>query len=83
MFCLLRTSRHHCLDSSAIDERSLDGLSADVRPVDPMLQGVVVHHGHVVDVRHGEGDDVVVVGVVNVYTPDFNLTSVEKELARL
>lgn len=78
-----RTSRHHRLHSGAVDERPLDGLGADVRPVDPVLQSIVVHHGHVVDVRHGEGDDVIVVGVVDVHSPDFNLARVEQELTRL
>ena len=48
-----------------------------------MLHGVVVHRGHVVYVRHREGDDVVVVRVVDVHASDLNLTSVKKELARL
>ena len=41
-----------------------------------MLHSVIVHCCHVVYVRHGKGDDVVVVGVVNVYTTDLNLTGV-------
>lgn len=80
---LLRTSRNHSLNSSAIDERSLDGLGADIRPVNTVLQSVVVHHGHVVDVRHSEGDDVVVVGVVDVHPSDLDLPSVQQELTRL
>ncbi|TNN81335.1 hypothetical protein EYF80_008391 [Liparis tanakae] len=45
-------SRDHSLNSSPVDESSLDGLGADVRPVDTVLQSIVVHHGHVVDIRH-------------------------------
>lgn len=48
-----------------------------------MLHSIIVHHCHVVYVRHSEGDDVIVVRVVNVYTPDLNLTSVKKEFAGL
>ena len=48
-----------------------------------MLLSVVVHHGYVVDVRHSEGDDVVVVGVVDVHSPDLDLARVQQELARL
>lgn len=48
-----------------------------------MLHGVVVHCRHIVYVRHGEGDDVVVVRVVDVDTSNLDLTSVEKELAGL
>lgn len=81
--CLLRTSRNYSLNSSAIDESSLDGLGADVRPVDTVFQSVIVHHRHVVDVRHSEGDDVVVVGVVDVHTPDLDLASIQQELTRL
>lgn len=83
MCCLLRTSRNNSLNSSAIDESPLDGLGADVRPVDTVLQCVVVHHSHVVDVGHSEGDDVVVVGVVDVHSPDLDLASVEQELTGL
>lgn len=79
----LRTSRDHSLNSSAIDESSLDGLGADIRPVYTVLQRVIVHHSHVVDVRHSKGDDVVVVGVVNVHSPDLDLAGIQQELARL
>lgn len=48
-----------------------------------MLHSIIVHHSHVVYVRHSEGDDVVVVRVVNVYTSDLNLTSIKEELAGL
>lgn len=48
-----------------------------------MLHSIIVHHCHVVYVWHGKGDDVVVVGVVNVYTPDLNLTSIKKEFTGL
>lgn len=48
-----------------------------------MLHSIIIHHCRVVYIRHGEGDDVVVVGVVNVNTSDLDLTSVKKELARL
>lgn len=81
--CLLRTGRNYCLNSSAIDESSLDGLGAHIGPVDAVLQGVIVNHGHVVDVRHSKGDDVVVVRVFDVHAPDLDLTSVEQELPRL
>lgn len=48
-----------------------------------MLHGVIVHHCHIVYVWHREGDDVVVVGIVNVDTSDLNLTGIQEELAGL
>lgn len=48
-----------------------------------MLHGIVVNRRHVVDVRHGEGDDVIVVRVVDVNAADLDLTSVQKELPGL
>lgn len=48
-----------------------------------MLHGVVVERRHVVDVRHGEGDDVVVVRVVDVDAADLDLASVQEELPGL
>lgn len=81
--CLLHTSRDHSLNSSPIDESSLDGLGADVRPVDTVLQSIVVHHSHVVDIRHGEGDDVVVIRVVDVHPSYLNLARIQQELTRL
>lgn len=48
-----------------------------------MLYSIIVHRCHIVYVRHSEGDYVVVVRIVNVNTPDLNLTSVKKELARI
>lgn len=48
-----------------------------------MFQSVIVYHGHVVDVRHGEGNDVIVVGVVDIHSSDFNLACVKQELAKL
>lgn len=77
------TSRHNSLHPCAVYERSLDGLRSHVGPVDAMLHSIKVHHGHVVYVRHSEGDDVVVVRVVNVYASDLNLTSIEEKLAGL
>lgn len=82
LLCFL-TSRDHSLDSSAVDESSLNGLSSHVGPVDPVLESIVVHHGHVVDVRHREGDDVVVVRVVDVHSSDLYLSSVQQELPGL
>lgn len=46
-----------------------------------MLHGIIVYRCHVVYVWHGEGDDVVVVRVVDVDAPDLDLTSVKKEFA--
>lgn len=77
------TRRHDGLHPRAVDERPFDGLCSDVGPVDAVLHCVVVHHCHVVDVRHGEGDDVVVVGVVDVHAADLDLTGVQEELAGL
>lgn len=48
-----------------------------------MLHSIIIHHCHIVYIRHGEGDYVVIVGVVDVDTSDLDLTSVKKELARL
>lgn len=78
-----RTSRNHGLHPCAVDESSLDGLGSDIRPVDAVLHGIVVNRRHVVDVRHGEGDDVIVVRVVDVNAADLDLTSVQKELTGL
>ena len=77
------TGRHHGLHPRAVDEGPLDGLGADVGPVDALLHGVVVHHRHVVDVGHREGDDVVVVRVVDVHAADLYLTRVQQELTPL
>lgn len=81
--CHIHTSRDHGLNPGAVDERSLDGLSPDVWPVDTMLQGVIVHCRHVIDVGHSEGDNVVVVRVVDVHSSDLVLASVEQKLTRL
>lgn len=48
-----------------------------------MLHGVIVHCCHIVYVRHSEGNDVVVVRVVDVHASDLDLASVEEEFARL
>lgn len=48
-----------------------------------MLHGIVVNGSHVVDVRHGEGDDVVVVRVVNVDAADLDLARIQEELPGL
>lgn len=48
-----------------------------------MLHGIIIHHGHIVNVWHSEGDDVVVIRVVDVNTSDLNLTSIKQELSRL
>lgn len=78
-----RTSRNHRLHPCAVNKGSLDRLGSDIRPVDAMLHGIVVNRRHVVDVRHGEGDDVIVVRVVDVNAADLDLTSVQKELPGL
>lgn len=81
--CLWHTSRDHSLNTSAIDESPLDGLSPDIWPVDAVLQSIIVHHGHVIDVRHGKGNNVVVVRVVDVHSSDLYLSGVEQKLTRL
>lgn len=78
-----RTSRNHHLHACAVNESSLDHLGSDIRPVDAMLHGIVVNRRHVVNVRHGEGDDVIVVRVVDVHAADLDLTSVQKKLPGL
>lgn len=77
------TCRHDRLHPCAVDERPFDGLCPDIGPVDAVLYSVEVQHRHVVDVGHSEGDDVVVVGIVDVNAPDLNLTGVQEELAGL
>lgn len=77
------TSGNHGLHPCAVNESSLYRLGSDIRPVDAMLHSIVVNRSHVVDVWHGEGDDVVVVRVVNVDATDLDLASVQEELPRL
>lgn len=48
-----------------------------------MFHRVIVNRRHVVDVRNGEGDDVIVVRVVDVDAANLDLTSVQKELPGL
>lgn len=78
-----RTCRDDGLHAGAVDESPLDGLRPDVGPVHALLAGVVVQHRDVVDVGHREGDDVVVVGGVQVHSPDLHLTCVQQELLKL
>ncbi len=77
------TGWYHRLYTSPIDEGSFDGLSANIRPVDAVLQSIIIHHCDIVDVGHSEWDDVVVIGIINVHPSDFNLTSVQQELTVL
>lgn len=70
------TRRHNGLHPRAVDECPFNGLCPDIGPVDSVLYSVVVQHRHIVNVRHGKGDDVVVVGIVNVHAPDLNLTGI-------
>lgn len=77
------TCRHNSLHSCAVNESSFDGLRSHIRPVDTMLHGIIIHHGHIVYVWHSEGDDVVVIGVVDVNPSDLNLTSIKQEFSRL
>lgn len=77
------TCRHHCLYSCAVDEGPLDGLSPNIRPIDTLLQSVIIHNRDVVDVRDGEGDDVVVVWIIDVHSSYLNLTGVQQELTWL
>lgn len=68
-----------CLQLCAVDEGPLNGLRLDVSPVDPLLQGVVVHHGHVVDVGDSQRRHHVHVRVVDVHTADLRATDVQEE----
>lgn len=77
------TSRHNSFHSRPIDEGSFDGLCTNVGPVDTVLESIIIHHRHIVDVGHSERDDVVVIGVINVHSSDFNLTSIEQKLTEL
>lgn len=79
----VRTCRDDRLHACAIDEGALDGLRPHVRPVNALLAGVIVQHRDVVDVGNGEGDDVIVVGGIQVHTPDLHLTCVQQELLKL
>lgn len=77
------TCRHNCFHACPIDECPLDGLCADIRPVDPLLHGVIVNYSDVVNVGNSEGVDVVVVWVVNVNPADLHLAGIEQELLKL
>ena len=74
------TSRDDGLQLGAVDEGPLDGLGLDVGPVDALLLGVVVHHRHVVDVRHRQRRHHVHVGVVDVHAADLRAPHVQQEL---
>lgn len=67
------------LQLGAVDEGPLDGLRLDVGPVDPLLQGVVVHHGHVVDVGNRQRRHHVHVWVVDVHAADLRAPHVQEE----
>lgn len=67
------------LQLGAIDEGPLNGLRLDVGPVDPLLQSVVVHHGHVVNVGNRQRRHHIHVGVVDVHAADFRATHVQEE----
>ena len=82
-FKIALTSRHNSLHPSAVNESPFDGLRSHIWPVNTMFDGIIINHCHVVYVRHSKGDDVVVVGVVNVHTSDLNLTGIKQELAGL
>lgn len=79
----IRTCRDDRLHACAIDEGPLDGLCAYVGPVNTLLTGIIVQHRDVVDVGHREGDDVIVVGGIQVHAPDLHLTCVQQELLKL
>ena len=74
------TSRNNGLQAGSVDESPLDGLGLDVGPVDPLLQGVVVHHRHVVDVGDRQGGHDVQVGVVQVHASYLCPPHIEEEL---
>lgn len=71
------TGRHHGLHPGPVNEGSFDHLRADVGPVDALLLGVIIHCCYVVDHRHGEGDDVVVIWILDVHPSNLDLTGVE------
>lgn len=79
----IRTCRDDSLHACAIDEGPLNGLCAHIRPVNTLLAGIIVQHCDVVDVGHREGDDVIVVGSIQVHAPDLHLTCVQQELLKL
>lgn len=78
-----RTCRDDGLHACAVDESTLDGLCPHVRPVNTLLSGVIVQHCDIVDIGHSEGDDVVIVGGIQVHPPDLHLTCVQQELLKL
>lgn len=67
------------LQLSAVDESPFNGLRFDVGPVNPLLQGIVVHHADVVDVWNGQRRHDVHVRVVDVHAADFRPTHVQEE----
>lgn len=73
------TCRDDGLQLGAVDEGPFDGLSLDIGPIDPLLQGVIVHHCDVVDVRYRQGRHDVHVGVVDVHAADFRPAHVQEE----
>ena len=78
--CMHGTSRDDGLQLRAVDEGPLDGLRLDVGPVDALLLRVVVHHRHVVDVRHRQRRHHVHVRVVHVHAADLRAPHVQQEL---
>lgn len=81
--CSDRTCGDDRFHACAVDEGPLDGLCPHVRPVNTLLSGVIVQHRDIVNIRHSEGDDVVVVRGIQVHPPDLHLTCVQQELLKL
>lgn len=78
-----RTGRHHRLHACPVNESTFNHLRAHIGPVDALLLSIIIHRRYVINHRHGEGDDVVVIRILNVHSSDLDLTGVEQELARL
>lgn len=66
----LTTSRDDSLQAGAVDEGPFDGLCFYIRPVDPLLLGVVIHHGDIINVWDGQCRHDVHVRVVNIHPTD-------------
>lgn len=73
----IHTGRHHSLHPCPVNEGSFDHLRANVGPVDTLLLSIVIYCCYVINYRHGEGDDVVVIWILDVHSSNLDLTGVE------
>lgn len=79
-FLFWLTSGNDGLKACPVDECTLYCLSFNVRPINPFLKSVIIHHSDIINVRNRQSSHDIHVWIINVHATDLRSPHIQQEL---